>query len=318
VNIISVQIKKIFSDLAWFRVAPFLSFFLFSVSLSDAEKLYFISDTQAPLFPEKILYHAYKNEQARDSLFADIIRQKPGVLLLLGDLTAMGSKNKKWAPLDTFLNALHSLATKVYAIPGNHEYMFRPSIGMREYTKRFPEQSLSGFYVTTDSMAVIMFNSNFKNLKQKEISDQLSWYRKTMDSLESHPMIKTIIVCTHQAPFSNSAVVGSDEEVADSIVPQFGKCKKARLFISGHSHNLEYFADSAGKHFLVGGGGGGIAQPLVPLKKRLYHDLISPEEKPLYFYLIVERKGSILKLVARGFKRDFSWFELNFGEITLE
>ena len=89
------------------------------------------------------------------------------------------------------------------------------------------------------------------------------------------------------------------------------------LFISGHSHNLEYFSDSIGKHFLVIGGGGGIAQSLTSMSKRKYHDLLEQDAKPVYFYLVIEKQGSSLKLIARGFKKDFSFFESEIGRINL-
>ena len=83
-------------------------------------------------------------------------------------------------------------------------------------------------------------------------------------------------------------------------------------FISGHSHNLEYF-DTPGKHFLVIGGGGGIAQPLFSFDQQRPKDMLNQDDKPLYFYLIIEKNGNSLKLIAKGFKRDFGFFEFDSG-----
>jgi hypothetical protein len=69
------------------------------INLND-HKIYFISDIQAPMLAEKLVSKYYRNEEARDSLFKDIIRQKPKNLFLLGDLTSLGSDEKAWAPLD--------------------------------------------------------------------------------------------------------------------------------------------------------------------------------------------------------------------------
>jgi predicted MPP superfamily phosphohydrolase len=280
------------------------------------QRIYFISDVQAPMKVEKIISKPYRNEEARDSLFADLIHQHPKNLFMLGDLTSKGSKEKAWAPLDTFLNSLYQMHTSVYAIPGNHEYMGK-SAGMRMFKSRFPDQWLNGYLISIDSIAIVMLNSNFKDLSKNELSKQLTWYKTVMDFLDSDPGIKAIIVCTHHAPYSNSKVVGSSKQVADLVVPRFEKSQKSKLFISGHSHNLEYFSDSTGKHFLVIGGGGGIAQPLIPLDERIYHDLLDQDVKPLYFYLLIEKNGNCLKLTARGFKKDFSFFELDFGILTM-
>ena len=105
----------------------------------DQQRIYFISDVQKPMRTEKIISKQYRNEEARDSLFADIIRQHPKNLFMLGDLTSQGSKEKAWVPLDTFLDSLNKINTKVYAIPGNHEYMGE-STGMKLFKNRFPEQ----------------------------------------------------------------------------------------------------------------------------------------------------------------------------------
>ena len=281
----------------------------------NQQRIYFISDIQSPLPVEKIILKAYRNEEARDSLFADIIFQHPDNLFMLGDLISKGSNEKTWAPLDAFLNSLNRINTRVYAIPGNHEYMSISSIGMQMFKSRFQEKCLYGYFVNIDSIAVVMLNSNFNSLSENEFSKQLIWYKSEMDSLDADPVIKAIIVCTHHAPYSNSKIVGSSKKVEDLIVPVFEKSRKSKLFISGHSHNLEYFSDSIGKHFLIIGGGGGIAQPLIPINKRLYYDLINQDIKPLFFYLIIEKKGNCLNLIVRGFKKDFRFFELDVGVV---
>jgi hypothetical protein len=299
------------------KIAPLFSVMLIVASISPAEKLYFLSDVQAPLLPEKIWFAPYKNEAARDSLLSDLLLQKPGNVFFLGDMAGLGSSDKKWAPIDSFLRAAYSLNVKVYAIPGNHEYYISRGSGMRNYTHRF-RQGISGSCITIDSIAIVMLNSNFCMLSKSENSRQLSWYKSTMDSLKRAAAVKTVIVCTHHAPYSNSKVVGSCKSVIDSIVPYFDATTKAKLFLSGHSHNLEYFEPSPGKHFLVIGGGGGIAQALDTSDKRLYQDVLAKKNKPLYFYLIVQRNGNMLTLIAHGLKRDFTWEELTVDEIRLD
>jgi Icc-related predicted phosphoesterase len=265
---------------------------------------------------EKIIFKTFRNEDARDSLFSDIVLQNPENLFMLGDLTSKGSDEKAWTPLDNFLNSLKRINTKVYAIPGNHEYMMNSSAAVQMFKKHLHAEWLNGYFVNIDSIAIVMLNSNFKKLSEKELSKQLEWYKSEMDSIDADPAVKVIIVCVHHPPYSNSKVVGSSKEVQELIVPGFEKSPKSKLFISGHSHNLEYFSDSIGKHFLIIGGGGGIAQPLVPIDKRIYHDLLDQDNKPLYFYLVIERQGNCLKLISRGFKKDFRFFESGIGTIT--
>ncbi len=289
----------------------------FAQDLVNSQKICFISDFQATMAVEKIFLKGYRNTDARDSLFSDIIRSRPKNLFLTGDMVYAGSRQKAWLPLDHLLGSLTKSDTKVYVLPGNHEYMFNPSTGIRNFKQRFPSEMLMGYVVSTDSISVVMLNSNFGNLSEIESSGQLKWYSAAMDSLDKDRATRTIIVCTHHAPYSNSAIVGSSESVKNLIIPAFENSKKSVLFISGHSHNLEYFAGTKGKHYLVIGGGGGIAQPLLPMDKRSNEDLLQQESKPIYFYLIIEKKGNNLKLTARGFKRDFKFFDLNVDEINL-
>ena len=282
------------------------------------QRIYFISDVQAPLTIEKMVLKAYKNEEARDILFADILIHHPKNLLMLGDLTSRGSVEKAWRPLDGFLNSLKTIGTKVYAIPGNHEYMIRSSSGTNKFVQRFQKEWLSGYVVNIDSVAIVMLNSNFNNITDNELSKQLMWYNSTMITLDLDPAINAIIVCTHHSPFSNSMIVGSSEQVQKLIIPAFEKSHKSKLFISGHSHNLEYFSGSFGKYYLVIGGGGGLTQPLLPGNKSNHHDLLQQDLKPIYFYLIIEKGDNKLNLISRGFQKDFSFFEYNIGTIPLK
>ena len=289
----------------------------YTQSLINPNRFFFISDTQVPMFVETLILDAYRNEEARDSLFADVIRQNPRTMFMTGDLISTGSSEKAWAPTDRFLNTLNKINAKTYAIPGNHEYMVKSSWGIQKFKNRFPVNWLFGYTVTVDSIAVIMLNSNFNELSIKELGQQLSWYKSALDSLDANPAILAIFVCTHHSPYSNSKVEGCSQPVIDLIVPAFEKSKKSKLFISGHSHNLEYFSEGLDKHFLVIGGGGGIAQPLIPMNDRIHHDLLPQESKPVYFYLIVERNKNFIKLTARGFKKDFNYFYFDIGTITL-
>jgi hypothetical protein len=279
-------------------------------------RFFFISDMQKPLSSETIFSKPFRNREARDSLFADIIRQNPGNLFMLGDLTELGSSKKAWNPLDGFLRSLQTMRTAVCAIPGNHEYMVIAPAGMKNFMKRFPEKWLYGYCNAVDSVGVVLLNSNFGKLRKNELSRQLLWYKTTMDSLDRDPAIKAIIVCTHHAPFSNSAVVGCNDGVIGSIVPEFEKSRKAILFISGHSHNLEHFASGTGKHYIVIGGGGGIAQPLLSATRCNYRDLIPREKKPLYFYVVAQREGNSLRITARGLSRDFTSMTLEIDRIA--
>lgn len=272
----------------------------------ESHRLYFICDCQQPLKIEKIRLRPNRNEEARDSLFSDIIRQKPGNLFLLGDLTSKGSKKESWDPIVGLQYRLGQINTSFYAIPGNHEYYANVRKGLQNFKQQFPDNSLLGYCEKIDSIAILMLNSNFKKLNAAEIQKQQALFKARMDSLDEDRAIKMILLCSHHSPFTNSKIVKPSKQVAKFFLPRFFDSPKSRLYISGHSHNLEFFSADSKKYFIVIGGGGGLTQPLVSEEKRLYKDLIRQDEKPVYFYLVTERRGDSLHLFVRGLQKNFN------------
>ncbi len=277
----------------------------FSQEPSASNRLIFLSDCQQPNWLETLRLKYFRNEEARDSLISDIIRQKPQAVFLLGDLVSAGSAEKRWKYLEPFLTKLHDENIQVKAIPGNHEYYWNAKRGIRNYLQRFPSGSLVGSCVRIDSMAVLLLNSNLERLSIGESRIRQDWYLSMMDTLDNDHGIKAIFVCTHHSPYTNSKIVRPSKQVLQEFVPRFTLSPKSKMFITGHSHNLEYFSGNSGKKFLVIGGGGGLSQPLVAAKRRLYPDLIRQEMKPIYFYLVIERKGDGFLLYTRGLQKDF-------------
>jgi predicted MPP superfamily phosphohydrolase len=273
---------------------------------TDSNAVFFLSDCQQPLFVEKLSLRAYRNEEGRDSLFFDIIRQRPRCLFLLGDLTAAGSKRKKWQPINAFLFTLRKDNCSVYAIPGNHEYMVNAKKGIKNFIKSFGRQQTLGYCVKRGSLAIVMLNSNFNHIPSADFNWQQNWYLAEMDSLDKDSTIKSILIGTHHPPYTNSSAVGPSKRVEQDFVPRFEKSPKARLFLSGHSHNLEYFNSSSGKQYMVIGGGGGLAQPLLPEDKRWYIDQLPQIKKPLFFYIIITVGGESLSIEIRGLDKNFN------------
>jgi UDP-2,3-diacylglucosamine pyrophosphatase LpxH len=290
----------------------FLCLFVVGLSVAQGQApqqhpaLYFISDCQVPLLFEKIIRKTHHNSDARDSLFREIENKNDGYVFMLGDLVGKGSKNSQWKGIDSFLETLRGSGTKVYGIPGNHEFLFRATHGINNFKKRFPDLSLTGYCVHTDSMAIVMLNSNFGRLSRAARKNQQLWYLAVMDSLDSDATVQTVIVCTHHSPFSNSTVVGSSVKVQQAFIPRFESSPKTKLFITGHSHNLECFDGTRSKRFLVIGGGGGIDQPLYTGEKEKYKDLIRQDTKPRFFYLMVYRNVNVLEVTISGFSKELS------------
>lgn len=303
--------SKWFSALRWpiFSIIGVITFSVEAQSvtqptlLKNVDEMDFISDTQQPMFMEKSLLPGNHNTLATAMLFHNILEAKPTTLFMLGDVVALGFSNGKWRKVDAFLDSCNINGTKVYGLLGNHDVMGLAKKGERNFQKRFPVHISTGYVTVTDSVAIILLNSNFTKLTEANRNYQLNWYQKALDSLDRDRAIKTIIVTCHHAPYTNSTVVKPSTSVQHGFVLPYLKSSKAKLFITGHCHAFEHF-NVNGKDFLVIGGGGGLHQPLNP-KTDGPHDLAS-SYKPMFHYLSIKRGFNTLIVTSIFIKPDFS------------
>ncbi len=273
-------------------------------------EIVFISDTQQPMALEEVRLHPNHNLKATSLLLADILKQKPLTIYMLGDVVAVGSSNHKWSAIDRFIDTCRKNNITVHALLGNHDIMWSRRKGEINFQHRFPDNVDTGYVSITDSIAIVLLNSNFKKLSAIEIDKQERWYTSTLDSLNTNSAIQTIIVSCHHAPYSNSRIVGSSSPVQHYFVPAFIRTAKCSLFITGHAHAFEHFKYS-GKNFLVIGGGGGLHQPLDTSARRIPD--IAFNYKPMFHYLSLQRQGDKLLLTSHFLKPDFSGIEKGYS-----
>ncbi|RYY88954.1 MAG: metallophosphoesterase [Chitinophagaceae bacterium] len=276
------------------------------VATQDTTEIAFASDTQAPMFVEKLWLRAHNNRAATKMLFTDMARRRPHALFLLGDVVNLGYSNAQWRPMDRYIASLRERNIPVHAILGNHEVMGRAVAGERKFQQRFPDHVRTGYVQVVDSVAVVLLNSNFKTLTSEEDKEQQRWYADTLKALNADPAVAYIIVSCHHSPYTNSKIVGVSHAVQQRFVPAFLQTSKARLFLSGHSHNYEHF-HIGGKDFMVIGGGGGLHQPLRPGSEELSD--VANDYKPLFHYLTVKRRKDHLVVTSHQLTGDFSVFE---------
>lgn len=296
---------------------PFISFAQLSRSsaaLQGAE-IDFISDTQQPMWVEKIILKPTHNIKATSLLFSEILKTKPKSLYMLGDVVSLGYRNRKWKNVDHFLDNCRKENTTVCGLLGNHDVMGRRKKGERMFDKRFPENVRTGYISVTDSVAIILLNSNFNKLSAGDKNKQAQWYQSALNALDSNEAIKAVIVTCHHAPYTNSKIVGSSKQVQQNFVPGYIASKKARLFITGHAHGFEHFK-VMGKDFLVIGGGGGLHQPLDNSEKRIPDAAL--EYKPLFHYLSVRRVSDELLVTSHYLKNDFASFDTGHSFTTTQ
>lgn len=272
---------------------------------TTAGEMNFISDTQQPMLVEKIFLKPTHNTQATSLLFAQIVKTNPSNLYMLGDVVSLGYRDKRWKKVDMFLDNCRKENTRVYGLLGNHDVMGREKKGEKNFLKRFPDHVHTGYVSVTDSVAIILLNSNFNTLSSSDKTKQNDWYQSELNRLDTTDSVKAIIVTCHHAPYSNSTIVGSSSSVQQNFVPAFINSKKARLFITGHAHAFEHFRVK-GKDFVVVGGGGGLHQPLNNSANKLPD--LSLDYKPLFHYLSVKRVADQLSVTSHFLSTDFATF----------
>lgn len=298
----------------------FLLFVFFTLSLflnsnlvaqnnsPDSIKLSFVSDTQEPTLPERVLLSYNNNAKARELIFKKIVSDSPKVVFHLGDLVASGLLSS-WEEIDTLVSSIKKQNSFFYPIPGNHEYIPFGSVASTRYFNRFG--LLSGICYSTkiNQVGVILVNSNFDELSRKEREFLFKKYSKILNVYENDSNIKHIIVACHHSPFTNSKIVDPSKDVQKYLLPEFFKSKKTKLFLSGHAHAFEHFQMN-GKDFLVIGGGGGIQQPLYLTDEALFQDLYSKtEEKRMFHFLEISVSNKQVNVRLNMLNNNFDGFK---------
>jgi 3',5'-cyclic AMP phosphodiesterase CpdA len=277
----------------------------------DTLTLCFVSDTQEPMFFERVYLTYNNNAQARKLIFGRMCELRPTAVVHLGDLVSLGSDGDAWREVDEFVKALRERNTEFSPIPGNHEYLLFSSKGISNFRSRYPYANLTGYSRQYANVAVLLVNSNFDELSEEERNGQLRWYRETLVKFENDSTIDFVIVGCHHSPFTNSKIVGVSEGIRSYYLPEFFNSVKCRLFVSGHAHAYEHFKVNE-KDFLVIGGSGGLQHPLSVGKEAEYKDLYSDSlEKRMFHFLTVQSSRDTLAVVLNMLKPDFSGFNMS-------
>ncbi len=285
---------------------------------TDTLTLCFISDTQNPVLFENLFLHSNNNAAARKILFKSIEDCKPNSVFHLGDLVGIGAISSDWKIMDAFTKELSDKKINFYPILGNHEYLFFPKRGIREFRKRFPTVNVDGYSKQFGNTAVVLFNSNFSKLSKEEEIEEINWFRNTLLKYESDSLIRFIIVGCHHPPFTNSKIVSplNQDTMMVKFLNAFCNSSKCKLFLSGHAHTFEHFK-SHNKDFLVIGGGGGLLHPLYSGKDARFKDLsnIPPEERSFHYLTVKVYEKNLwvnLNMCTGNFKEIKTFRQLNF------
>jgi len=298
------------SYLIWFSLSCSL-FNSIAISKVSSEKIIFLSDTQDPLWIEKIILSENFNIEASNLILNQVVEERASAVFHLGDLVSIGFDPEAWHRIDRFLTHLKSYQIPFYPTLGNHELLLFPEQGTNEFMRRFPAYQPTGYTVRVGRVAIIILNSNFGYLDDLQKNKQQVWYEHVLDSCQQDSSIRAIIVGCHHSPFTNSMIVASNRDVQNYFLPGFTTTPKTKLFLAGHAHAFEHFHDQ-GKDFMVIGGGGGLQHPLAFGNRAEFRDLSDGSAKRQFHYLSIMPSDSSIALMIHMVKADLSGFEVGY------
>ena len=278
--------------------------------VTEHSSIIFVSDTQSPLWIEKLKLKADNNEKATQYILRSIAQDATCTALFhLGDITALGSSQSYWGDFDTLSQEIRNAGIPIYPAFGNHEYMPFSGRGKENMIERFPFLAKQSWYTKRiGSVAIILLNSNFSELSDDEIASQTIWYEKTVKELEVDSSVSAIIIGCHHSPYTNSTIVTPSTDVQKMFVPAYIKSKKAKLFITGHAHAFEHFIINS-KDFLIIGGGGGLLQPLLLGNNQRWEDKFHGEVRRFFHFARILPRHDALEIQIQKVNKDCTGLE---------
>lgn len=222
----------------------------------EPKSIAIIGDIQRTSAAERILLSRSQNDAERAAILNHVAKERPEMLLLVGDQVSEGDSDDEWNYFDGVMKPVNQAGIPVRAMYGNHDYGLDRRRCVRNFCERFPYQSDQAHGVTRlGRIALITVDSNFTEISQGDIYRQTESFRKTLGELEEDKTVSGIIVASHHPPYTNSEM-GANDDVISMFAEPFLRARKTRLFVSGHVHSYERFA-AGDKMFVVTGGGGG-------------------------------------------------------------
>lgn len=255
------------------------------------------------------------NDVERKEIIESIKEQKPGSVILLGDMVFQGDNIEHWKYFDNLMNPLNDEHIPLFPVLGNHEYWGKNRIALQYLAERFPVLKNHHWYVELcDSIALIFLDSNNLEYDEEQWIEQTKWFKNKLRKYDNVSSVKGIIVLTHHPPYTNCFITGNEMQIKTGFASAFENSKKTLAFISAHAHTYERFVEK-GKTFIVSGGGGG---PRI-MSKRIsdrYHDYYNgPFPRPFNYLLIDKGKDGLLFTVRGVKKGEIRFFTMDKFEI---
>jgi Icc-related predicted phosphoesterase len=217
-----------------------------------------IGDLQRTSDAEAIVLSRGNNDAEREKIIAQVVKEKPDLLLLMGDQVADAADVTEWNFYDRVTKPIRDANIKTLAVRGNHDYNIRDKrMCDRECQSRWPETKERPHFHTLGPLAFIGVDSNLDMLTPQEIRAQQKRFVDGLKRYDEDQAIRGIIVFAHHPPYTNS-YLGPNQDMITQFAEPFMAAKKTKIFLCGHVHSYERFEHNKGeKQFVTSGGGGG-------------------------------------------------------------
>jgi hypothetical protein len=216
---------------------------------------------------ESVLVSAALNDDQREKIVTQVAREKPALLLLLGDQVADGADPNEWMYYDHLMQPVRDADIPMLAVRGAHEYNLADrKLADQESRKRWPETSACPHFRTLGPIAYIGIDSNLDMLTPSEAADQQKTFVQTLEKLDSDPTVRGVIVLAHHVSYTN-AEVGPSQNMITGYAEPFLAAKKTRLFLSGQVRSYERFIFNDGEKQFINSGGGGAPRRTVDVSE---------------------------------------------------
>ena len=223
------------------------------------------------------------NDLEQRVLLADLAERRPAATLLLGDLVFQGDSSRHWAYFDHLMSQSGLGRTALFALPGNHDYMFYGDL--RHMTARFPRlRATTHDALTWGGVRLLMLDANHDRLTPSEWQRQLHFLDCELANVQ-RGCARGVLLFAHQSPYTQSPWVSGDETLRRDVASRFCASPAKLAFISAHAHGYERWVDvpipgCLEEHtpFIVSAGGGG---PRPPRRRNdAPHDSVHVEKWP--------------------------------------
>jgi hypothetical protein len=236
------------------------------------------------------------NPEVRRAMVKKIAEEKPGALLISGDIPYRGARDDDWQIADAEMKPLWDIKTRIYPALGNHELAGGEAAGLRNWWKRFPQAEGRRWYsVQFGNCYFIILDSDTGLIAG---SPQWAWLTSQLANIPAQTDF--VFLTMHHPSYTDShehTIPGRGHSARPQelnlgkYLQELQPKLRARLIeVAGHVHNYERF-EKNGVTFLVSGGGG--ATPY--LFDRSPEDKYQAGKSVNYHYVRFEIDGAKLK-----------------------